>query len=57
MGVGGGGACMHFLDRFFGGSDLPRFGRGGVGGRGWCLSFGVCVFYIKLPHDESKSDI
>ena len=24
---------MHFLDRFFGGSDLFRFGRGG-GGRG-----------------------
>ena len=22
---------MHFLDRFFGGSDLPRFGRGGGG--------------------------
>ena len=55
MEVGGGGACMHFLDRFFGGSDLPRFGRGGGGG--WCLSFGVCVFYIKLPPDESKSDI
>ena len=53
---------MHFLDRFFGGCDLPRFGGGGGGGGGggwvgWCLSFGVCVFYIKLPHDESKSDI
>ena len=47
---------MHFLDRFFWGSDLPRFGRGGGGGN-WCLSFGVCVFYIKLPHDELKSDI
>ena len=45
---------MHFLDRFFWGSDLPRFGRGGGN---WCLSFGVCVFYIKLPHDELKSDI
>ena len=38
---------MHFLDRIWEG--------GGVGG--WCLSFGICVFYIKLPHDESKSDI
>ena len=54
MEVGGGGACMHFLDRFFGGSDLPRFGRGGGG---WGLGFGVCVFYIKPPPDESKSDI
>ena len=28
-GVGGGGAYMHFLDRFFEGSDFPRFGKGG----------------------------
>ena len=35
---------MHFLDRFFWGSDLPRFGRGGGGGGvNLVMSFGVFV--------------
>ena len=39
---------MHFLDRFFGGSDLPRFGRGG-GGRGLVSEFWGMCFLHKTP--------
>ena len=53
MGVGVGGACMHFLDRFFGGSDLPRFGKGGggggVGGQGLVSEFWGMCFLHKTP--------
>ena len=40
---------MHFLDRFFGGSDLPRFGRGGGGGRGLVSEFWGMCFLHKTP--------
>ena len=40
---------MHFLDRFFWGSDLPRFGRGGGGGGELMFEvWGLC-FLHKTP--------